>query len=475
MLLAPAGGACQSCASTRRWTADPYERLVEKLPEIKARVVLEQGRATEKPDRGRLLEYGKWLEELTLLHDFSFFEELPKAGTQVVVVRALCNLYEKSLADGCATPTGAFIEAFGRHLGIHLVLSNLGMVCWRKKDKNGVLEPTGGQAGCVDPSGKRLEALAAVKQLHFLGLRAAGLDIIGILASSNASIESIDGLVTKNHFVLQQSKGMYKDTPTYTTPHPKYVRPGCVFTASVALTLGVPLNDALAVTSAVLEGFARIAAALMSHASKDKPLEGEPLEQAASCVYEALSTDPTSGAIVRPWPQRRSTTTSPELHAQLVAALAEQSRRGGEPATAQQPTHHKRTAAPYRTPRPAPARARTRPRALHAAHAAPGPDLHAPCTPLARRRLLLCSCAPPTTTAATVDALRRRDYHDASGTLLAIHYLKPEDEGEWAAVPPGADHPKGTKEGKPTSFGGAPPPPPYLVVAAATAQQPTHH
>ena len=366
LLLAPAGGACQSCASTRRWTADPYERLVEKLPEIKARVVLEQGRATEKPDRGRLLEYGKWLEELTLLHDFSFFEELPKAGTQVVVVRALCNLYEKSLADGCATPTGAFIEAFGRHLGIHLVLSNLGMVCWRKKDKNGVLEPTGGQAGCVDPSGKRLEALAAVKQLHFLGLRAAGLDIIGILASSNASIESIDGLVTKNHFVLQQSKGMYKDTPTYTTPHPKYVRPGCVFTASVALTLGVPLNDALAVTSAVLEGFARIAAALMSHASKDKPLEGEPLEQAASCVYEALSTDPTSGAIVRPWPQRRSTTTSPELHAQLVAALAERCRRGGEPATAQQPTHHKRTAAPYRTP--------------HAAHRTP----HAPaCRPAA--------------------------------------------------------------------------------------------
>ena len=56
--------------------------------------------------------------------DLSFFQKLPAAGTKVVVIRCLCNLYELSLANGCATLTGAFIEAFGRVLGMHLILSN---------------------------------------------------------------------------------------------------------------------------------------------------------------------------------------------------------------------------------------------------------------------------------------------------------------------------------------------------------------
>ena len=58
----------------------------------------------------------------------------------------------------------------------------------------------------------------------------------------------------------------------------------------------------------------------------------------------------------------------------------------------------------------------------------------------------------PFGTAATLDKMLRRDYHDASGTFLTTHYLKPEDDGQWPAVPPGAD-PKGTVEGKPTAFG----------------------
>ena len=61
----------------------------------------------------------------------------------------------------------------------------------------------------------------------------------------------------------------------------------------------------------------------------------------------------------------------------------------------------------------------------------------------------------PFGTAATLDKMLRRDYYDARGTFLATHHLKPEDNGRWPAVPPGADHPKGTVEGKPTFFGGS--------------------
>ena len=49
----------------------------------------------------------------------------------------------------------------------------------------------------------------------------------------------------------------------------------------------------------------------------------------------------------------------------------------------------------------------------------------------------------------------RRDYYAASGTQLATHYLRPQDNGMWPAVPPGADHPNGTVEGKQTAFAGS--------------------
>ena len=88
----------------------------------------------------------------------------------------------------------------------------------------------------------------------------AGVDVVAIIASSNASILSFPNLVTENHFVQQKGEGTYAEVPFFTTPHPKYISPKCMFTNSVATRLGVSLGDALAVTSAVLEGWARVAA-----------------------------------------------------------------------------------------------------------------------------------------------------------------------------------------------------------------------
>ena len=91
--------------------------------------------------------------------------------------------------------------------------------------------------------------------------------------------------MTENHFVQQQGEGTYAVVPFFTTPHLKYISPKCMFTNSVATGLGVSLGDALAVTSGVLEGWARVAAQIGQLARELEPLEGEPLEAAMRPVY----------------------------------------------------------------------------------------------------------------------------------------------------------------------------------------------
>ena len=240
----------------------------------------------------------------------------------MVVARCLCNLYEKSLADGDATLTGAFIGAFKRLLPYDLILTNISMVCHRKGEDGVELE--GGQAGCVDPAGDRLKALALVKELHYLCLQAAGLDVVAIIASSNASIQSFFGNRSPGaHFEGHEGTGTYTGVPIYTAPHPKYVSPNCVFSASVAKRLGVPLGDRLAVTSACVEGWAVIATSIASlQRCEDETFDD--FEEGVQHAYKALLDDTRSKAVAREWEHRRTSKTTPATQARLEKALAEQ-------------------------------------------------------------------------------------------------------------------------------------------------------
>ena len=307
------------------WTVNPDKLLVKHRPQIQAYLdELKIGaRSHKEPDGGKQLEStGKWVERISGYRDEAFFQNLPRAKTKVVVVQGLCPWYEKTLLDGDATMSGAFTASWARSHGVPVIYTNAAIACQRQS-KGGV-EKTGAQAGCVDPTGERLKGLALVKQLLYLCLRAAGLDIIALVASSNASARSFSDLATDKHFVPQLGKGMYEGVTFYTAPHFKFVSPTVWFSVGVAMTLGVRLGDRLAVTSAVLAGWARIAAELQQLALGGEPLAGVALEEATQHMYEALLADPKSPAIARPWTERNTTTTSPELQAELEAALAEQ-------------------------------------------------------------------------------------------------------------------------------------------------------
>ena len=240
----------------------------------------------------------------------------------MVLIQCLCNLRDKSLADGDATLTGAFIAAFGRLLPYDLILTNLSMVCHRKGEDGVELE--GGQAGCVDPTGDRLKALALVKELHYLCLQAAGLEVIATIASSNASIKSFFGnRVPGVHFKWYEGTGTYEGRRFLTAPHPKYISPICRFITSVAKALGVPLGDPLAVTSACLEGWALIATSI-AYAQQCEGETFDDFEEGVQYAYEALLDDSTSGAVAREYKHRRTSTTTPAMQARFEKALAEQ-------------------------------------------------------------------------------------------------------------------------------------------------------
>eukprot|EP00966_Prymnesium_polylepis_P078956 1829976-Prymnesium_polylepis.1 len=104
------------------------------------------------------------------------------------------------------------------------------MVCHRKGSDGEELK--GGEAGCKDPVRDTLRVLSKVKELHFLGLRAASLNVVGIVAASSASIASFVGETkakTVEMFAACEPEcDTYEDMPIFTAPHPKFVSPTCV-------------------------------------------------------------------------------------------------------------------------------------------------------------------------------------------------------------------------------------------------------
>ena len=326
---AGASGSSGGCAcpdmSERAWTTNPHVQLVANARVIAAlkRDVAAHVGSLEKPDRELMREVGDIVARLSGYDDFCFFEPLPPVDANVVVLRALCPLRAKTLADGDETLTGGFIDSFEGALGLEIVRTNISGACHRKGDAGGK-ELAGGAAGCCDPSGVALRVLADVKDLHYLCLHAAGVHVLGIIASSNASIESFGVKPADvDHFEKYDGQGIYKGADIYFAPHPKYISALCINNKSVTTRIGGSLGDRLSTPSRVLGGWAKAGASLLR-------FEGDAAVYVAGDIYELVREDPTSGATVREWPLRFTTTTTPETEARLKEALRQQSSDGGE-------------------------------------------------------------------------------------------------------------------------------------------------
>ena len=312
-------------SGVRAWTENPNARLVKNARVIAAlkRDVIALVAMLDKPNRNLMGEVGKIVEQLSGLHDFCFFEKLPHSGSAVVVLRALCPLYGKTLADGDDTLTGSFVNSFESALNMPVVRSNINMECLRKGDADGN-ELTGGSAGCCDPKGDELRVLADVKDLHYLCLRAAGVHVRGVIASSNGSIASFGVKpADAKHFVAYDVGGIYAGSQIFLTPHPKFASATCINNASVARRIGGSLGDPLSTPSRVLDGWANIGSRLLGF---DADAAGK---AAAKDIYERVREDPTSRATAREWDLRFSSTTTREKEARLKMELRKEKVKGG--------------------------------------------------------------------------------------------------------------------------------------------------
>jgi hypothetical protein len=319
------GGGSGSDSGRRDYTANPYSQLKGNLPALAA--LKDQVMAAPIPRRGDggafLRRVGESVEVLSGIRDASLFSTLPPSGTRVILMRALCPLYEKTLEDGARTASGAATAAIAtalRALGIVVMFENIAMCCWRKG--KGGKELKGGAAGCMDLAGDDLKVCSLVKEMRFRALRHAGVNVVGILALSNSASASLEGGDTgAPFFKLRQggmADGVYSDTPRTSAPHPKFLTSAPVFTGAVGQRLGVMAGDRWNVPTAMLVG---IAGALTQ-------MVGGGVSQES--LYEAMRLVPNSRLLVRPWDLRNTTTTTKEMHVKLVREDMEKSSRGGE-------------------------------------------------------------------------------------------------------------------------------------------------
>ena len=311
------------------WTADPNTLLVSNAEETQKLLRRTREYATMLLARGEhdfslMRRLGEEVKRLSGYHDFSFYEELPPVGIQVLLLRALCELRGRTLADGGCTITGAFVDSYERVTGIKVVRTNIaGLRCWRNGRKGKELK--GGAAGCKDPKGKTLLVLAEVKELHYLGLLAAGVEVLGIIAASNASIESFFGASKSSkqpRFTPCKGSGTYEDIDIFCSAHPKFVSPRCSNTDGIMRAFDA-VGEPLKITSKMVEGWAKIAATAA-------PVEGEQAEETTRKLYEALRKDDQSPAVAREWAYRDTDTTPPEVKAKLEEEMRKSSVFGGK-------------------------------------------------------------------------------------------------------------------------------------------------
>jgi hypothetical protein len=198
-----------------------------------------------------------------------------------------------------------------------------GMVFWRcniaiycqRKGREGK-ELGNGQSGCVDPKGTVLQALSLVRLLHVLGVQAAGLNVLGIIASGNASVAALGLKKQVEHYTAVSGTGGLSGIKLYATPHFKFLNPSAIQNQQVALRLKVPLGNPLAVTTSILLGWCDILTNLQSL----RDLE---------FIYSKCAEDPQSRIIVHSFKNRLERAIDPVEQGKLREELRLSSIKGG--------------------------------------------------------------------------------------------------------------------------------------------------
>ena len=309
------------------WTASPWAQLLKNAVQLKA--LLSEARAavaevvrSRKADRTLMARLGARVAALAGFADPAFSEPLPAVGARVAVCQALCPLYAQWLADGGDALSTVFLEALQRAAGLRFVLCNIAFRCWRK-GVDGV-EPTGGAAGChCELEQELLNVLADVRKVHLLGLEAAGVAVVCIVAAAQDSIASLIGKAAAKTVELGVPRAVDAWT-LFALQHPKFVFWVCRNDKGVCDRLKILKGDVLLRASKVLETYATMAAAVRELI--------DDVELPAEVIYMRVREDKAaraSGLVVRPWDDRDETTTDEETSARLDKAQREQRSKAG--------------------------------------------------------------------------------------------------------------------------------------------------
>ena len=309
------------------WTASPWAPLLKNAVQVKALLTVARAAVAEvvrtgKADRTLMAQLGARVAALAGFADPAFSMPLPAKGARVAIYQALCPLYAQWLADGGDAKSTVFIEALQRAAGLRFVLCNIAFRCWRK-GVDGV-EPTGGAAGChCELEQELLDVLADVRKVHLLGLEAAGVAVVCIVAAAQGSIASLIGKVAAKTVELGVPRAVGIWT-LFALQHPKFVFWSCINDKGVCNRLKILMGDVLLRASKVLELYAEVASAVR------KLVDG--MELPAEVIYMRVREDEAaraSGLVVRSWDDRDETTTDEETSARLDKALREQRSKAG--------------------------------------------------------------------------------------------------------------------------------------------------
>jgi hypothetical protein len=329
----PSNGKSLRDKTGRFWTESPHITLVSHLDVLKTLQVETNAKFAKHLSLGSPPDGGKMMNDLAVefnflagYNDADLSAPVPPAGTEVIVIRGLCPLREKTLNDGRATLSGAFVYSLEEAVRneeprIVFLKTNLSTSCHRKGVDG--IDLSGGQAGCQDPKGHELEALSIAKQLYIIGLRMAGVIIKGIIASSNAAMLSIGIPLNASYFSKVNVGGVHADIPIFCAPHFKFVNALLANNLAVSIRIGGQRGDPLSTTSRIVDGWAKICSELLG-------LKGETAEIVHESIYTYIFNDASSRATIRDWENRFSLTSTPEVEQRLLEERVRNGEKGGD-------------------------------------------------------------------------------------------------------------------------------------------------
>lgn len=261
-------------------------------------------------------------------NDASFSRPPPAPGARVAIFEALCPLYDVSIGGprSEATVSGQLLAGLERAVGTRFSFlhRNVSPMCWRKGDSSGA-ELKAGHAGCRDPSGSVLEVLSDIGELYILGVQRTGAVVLGVVLCGGAALASIVGeaaTTSVNLFESFRGPERFGAVRFFGTTHPKFASPVAPNCAGVAQRLKIALGDGLAVSTAVVAGYAIICASLQGGTDR--------VEAEAARIHDLVRLDDASPHIAaRPWAQRNERVVDEATSRRLEAAVRSQRSRGG--------------------------------------------------------------------------------------------------------------------------------------------------